>query len=731
MKKLLFIFLLAASQLQAAVGDTTKINVFNNFHMNRYGNFDQWVYVDPATPKSQRIWLKYTLGCLSNGQCEWDYTIRLFARQRTGKLDSTLLQAPNFRVNGQVKDSVLYSTDTTYNNVFNATTKQANLVATTQLLVVLYNDPQFPTKPTDSLRVWPAAFYQYTFDTAGVKTDSVWVPETNKIVLQNTPYYNVFEVINDIEIGRFISPYAASFPKTFKYDYVYDITDYASLLNDSVQLRIQYQGYSYGFTATMDVFMVEGEPAREAIQVENVYNGGFPYGRANNSIENYLTPKTFTVPADAKYVKAKVYITGHGAESNQGCSEFCSKNYFLKLNGSLFATQAVWKDDCGKNAIINQPGTWIYDRSNWCPGEKVPVYEYALNVAPGSTNTFDMDMEAFIANGDASYNIGVQLIYYNEYNYELDGGIEDIKAPTSNFWHNRTNPICDNAKVVLKNFGKTPITQALIHYKIGDGTEQEFNWKGNLEADKEVEITLPWLFWPANNTNNTFTVTLVNVNGANDGNATNNMLKTAFVKPQTLPLKFIIETRTNNRPEQNSYTIRNNEGILVFSRSFTQPNTLHRDTFSYSAGCFTFRFEDSGKNGLNFWAQQSEGSGTVRFVTAQMPIQILRTFNSDFGTFLEFNFTSQFPVGKSELPTNTNDITLFPSPANEYVTLSSKHTYINQVNIMTIDGKLVKTIAINNQETQISLADLPQGMYVFEIRDANGNFTYRKLPVAK
>jgi hypothetical protein len=50
---------------------------------------------------------------------------------------------------------------------------------------------------------------------------------------------------------------------------------------------------------------------------------------------------------------------------------------------------------------------------------------------------------------------------------------------------------------------------------------------------------------------------------------------------------------------------------------------------------------------------------------------------------------------------------------------------------MTIDGKLVKTIAINNQDTQISLADLPQGIYVFEIRDANGNITYRKLPVAK
>ncbi|TAE89547.1 MAG: hypothetical protein EAY81_02160, partial [Bacteroidetes bacterium] len=59
---------------EAANGDTTTVRVFNNYHMDRYGNHDTKVKLAGKDKKYQRIWLKYTLGCQSNGQCEWDYT---------------------------------------------------------------------------------------------------------------------------------------------------------------------------------------------------------------------------------------------------------------------------------------------------------------------------------------------------------------------------------------------------------------------------------------------------------------------------------------------------------------------------------------------------------------------------------------------------------------------------------------------------------------------------------
>lgn len=733
MKKLLLVVTvhLLVQTLWANPGDSVIVRSFDNFHMNRYGNFDQWVYVNRAKPQAQRIWLKYTLGCLSNGQCEWDYTIKLFARERTGRKDSTLMQAPSFRVNGQMRDSIWYSADTTYQTTFNATTKLTDSVPATPLLLVLYNNATNPLQPTDSIRVWPANFYMYHFDTTGNKTDSFFVTETHKLYRTNTPYYNVFDVINDIEIGRFISPYAKSFPKSFKYDYVFDVTDYAPLFNDSFELRIQYQGYSYGFTATMDLIFIEGTPARDVIKVENVYSGGFPYGRPNNSIENYLPLKNYTTPPNTQSVKAKVLITGHGMESNQNCAEFCAKHFILKHNNNTIANQLAWKDDCGKNAIINQPGTWIYDRSNWCPGEAVPVYEYALNANLGSNNTIDLDMEPFTANGDASYNIAVQLVNYKAFNYELDLGVEDIMAPTNNFWYNRTNPVCDNAQIKLKNHGKTTIQSAEISYKIGNGAAKTIIWTGNLPANQTINITLPWLDWTAGDTLNVFTVEIGKVNNIADGNLYNNKASSNFTRPIIMPERFVVETRTNNRPQENSYTIKNNMGQTVYSRTFTQANTLHRDTIQFSAGCFTFRFEDSGKNGLGFWAQPGEGTGSLRIVTLPSPtVRVLRTFNVDFGTFVELHFTSQFALSVNENNIPVAPLEVYPIPANNKIAISYGHA-LRQATLFNTQGKQVLQVGLNQPLEEISVETLNNGIYLLVIETQNGQTLTRKIEVRK
>ncbi len=717
-----------ANNLQAANGDSVVIRSFDNFHMNRYGNFDQWVFINPQMPKSQRIFLKYTLGCLSNGQCEWDYTIKLFARQRTGINDSTLQQAPNFRVKGQALDSLWYSKDTTYSTTFNTQTKSTDSLAHKPELLVLFNNPAQPLSPNDSIWFWPSNYYLFHFDASGNKTDSFWVAETHKINRVNTPYYSVFEVINDVEVGRFISPYAKTFPKSFKYDYVFDVSDYAALLKDSVELRIQYQGYSYGFTATMDLIFVEGTPVREAIKVENIYSGGFPYGRVNNSIENYLPEKDFVLPSGVGTVKAKVFISGHGMEENENCAEFCAKNYFLKHNKNIIATQKVWKDDCGKNAIANQPGTWIYDRSNWCPGEVVPVYEYDLDINSGSAHTIDLDMEPFTANGDASYNLAVQLIYYKPYNYELDLGIEEIIAPSKNFWHNRINPICDNASIRIKNHGKTKVESAEIKYTAANGLEKSYVWKGELASNKTTEVVLPYIDWSEANTNKFFTVNLAKVNGISDANPSNDRAISEFEMPLVLPEGFVIETRTNNRPQQNSYTIKNNLGQTLFTKTFSEANVWHRDTFRFNNGCYTFRFEDAGKNGLGFWAQAAEGNGNLRIVSLPSPnVKLLRNFNVDFGTFVQLHFVAQYPLKLNEtLP--TAEIKVFPVPANNTITLSSEEL-LSELVVYSPNGTKVMYQSLNDFEAQIDLTGLKNGLYVFYISDVNGTVSRKKIPV--
>jgi hypothetical protein len=64
-----------------------------------------------------------------------------------------------------------------------------------------------------------------------------------------------------IEIARVITPYATDWLTTNrKHDYIIDVTDYASVLNGNLDFRYIYQGYSWGFTVTLKLEMIEGVP---------------------------------------------------------------------------------------------------------------------------------------------------------------------------------------------------------------------------------------------------------------------------------------------------------------------------------------------------------------------------------------------------------------------------------------------------------------------------------------
>jgi hypothetical protein len=716
----------------ASPGDTTTINVYSRFHMDRYGFFNKWADFTNK-PQSQRIFMDFTLGCLDNGQCEWDYTIKIFARERTGLIDSAQKNAPLVRINGLSNfDTLFYRLDTTFYSQFDSVQAKEKLIANNPTWVVFFRNLQNPNKATDSIQIWPSRFYQIKYDSLGNAVDSIWISESDTTIQKVQVYYEKFQVINDIEIGRFISPYAKTFPKSFKYQYLFDVTEYESLLKDSVEIRIKYEGYSYGFTASIDFYCIEGMPIRNISKVENVYSGGYAYGRSNNPIENFLKPYTFTVPNGIQSVRARVYISGHGAEQNENCAEFCAKNYYLKLDNKLIAQKLVWKNDCGSNAIINQPGTWIYNRANWCPGEKVPVYDYLLQVNPGSTHTIDLDMEPFVANGDALYNIALQLFYVSNENFTTDVSLEEIISPTTNFWHNRINPICDNAQVKVKNLGTTSVQSLRFRYNIGGGASTSHVWEGKILANEEMVITLPWLQWPSGGNDSTFFVEITDVNGAPDQNLLNNKNKSRFIPTTILPASFVIEVRTNNRPEQNSYTIKDSQGKEYFSRIFTESNTIYRDTFNFSVGCFTLDFKDDGGNGLSFWAQPNEGNGNMRILSADMPVRLLRSWNMDFGSYIKFNFTAQFPLHTEDIVMNdAQSISIYPSPASDFLYIESEKIYPIEYKVIEMSGRVYKRISDNMDNTKINISDIPSGIYLLQINGAGGEVIIKKFSVLR
>ncbi|MES2381676.1 MAG: peptide-N-glycosidase F-related protein [Bacteroidota bacterium] len=730
MKKIyLILFLLSIiHNTNALNGDTTKIRAFDKLDMNHYGNFDAWVKFPDGAKKYQKIIMKYTLGCLSNGQCEWDYTNTLLVRENTGLKDSTQKQAPNYTIVGQstTPDTLYYLTDTAYKYFFNTTTQTADSTKQNAIVVLLYNNTSNPTLVTDTLKVWPT-YYRVNYNGSGVATDSTLVKNSASYIAKAMrTYYQVFDIINDYELGRMITPYAKFFNKNFQYTYVFDVTDFAGKLKDSVQIRMDYSGYSYGFTATVDFEMIEGTPNREVAKIENIYKGYFPYGNTSNPIDNFLPAKAFTQDAGTKSIKLRLTVTGHGGENNEGCSEFCAKKYFLKLNNTQIAEQLVWKDDCGKNAIINQGGTWIYDRANWCPGEQIAPYEYELNTQSGNNNV-DIDFEDFVANGSAGYQVMATLIHYKDYSYNNEVGLQEILWPSNDFRYQRLNPSCQAARVSVKNNGKNPLTSFTVKYQSGDKRINSFVWKGNIPFGATSTIDLGYIQWDANV--KTFKVWVESPNGATDENTTNNNLQVGnIVSPPTFPSQIIIETTTNKLPGENRWIIKNENGDTIASKLFTKTSTRHLDTVNIGYGCYTFQFDDAGKDGLSFWASSANtGSGSLR-ITATNPYRVLKTYNADFGTFITQHFTGQAPLSVNDMDETKNTMLVFPNPASKTVSIQldmplnfESKTY----QVFNIQGQLVYSHTTADYLVDIDLSNFSQGIYFAVVNTNNKSFTQK------
>lgn len=74
----------------------------------------------------------------------------------------------------------------------------------------------------------------------------------------------------------------------------------------------------------------------------------------------------------------------------------------------------------------------------------------------------------------------------------------------------------------------------------------------------------------------------------------------------------------------------------------------------------------------------------------------------------------------------TNDIKLFPNPAQSYIELSSKLENINQVCLYNINGSLENEYRFNNKNLQIDIQSLSPGIYFIAVK-TNSHFHYFKL----
>ena len=444
-----------------------------------------------------------------------------------------------------------------------------------------------------------------------------------------------------LEIARLISPYGWRFDQEWSFTWKVDVTDFSLLLRDSTEIVFNHTGYENntdrGWMVTCRFEVITGRPARELLGMDTLWQGSFPYGDSSGSIENYLSPRTIICGKDVTTAILRILQTGHGMDDLENCAEFCNKFREVILDGNLKDHRQIWQE-CGTNPLYPQAGTWIFDRANWCPGSMVQPHRIELPVKPGTSHILDVNMQPYVNPGkpSASYSFSSSVFYYAVPWAKNDVSIEDIIAPSSNDEFGRSNPVCMNPMIRMKNNGRRIIESVSVQYGFSAG-QATYLWKGRLDPQEIEEVELPWVF-PENRNEGIFAVVLEMPNGKKDDYPFDNSMS-SDVPPSPVyasPLQFIL--KTNNESHHNAYRIVDHSGRIISEKKLgsMKPQTVYRDTLRLTPGCYEILVNDTAGDGLDFWFNPEGGYGYVRLL--DLNGRLVKSFLSDFGSDILHSF---------------------------------------------------------------------------------------------
>lgn len=565
--------------------------------------------------------------------------------------------------------------------------------------------------------------------------------QTNPLVVDTV--WRVFDEIEPYELCKIITPYGGSLSQSWTRTFTYDVTEYYPLLRDSVELEAFYQGWSSGFSVSIKFTMIEGTPPRDVLSVGNLYRKKFNYINSAQVEREHLPARSVSLHPGATQFEARVAPSGHGFVNSLNCAEFCNKDYYLSVNGNRVATQAMWRNDCGLNSVWPQAGTWLFDRANWCPGDKVNIYTH--NLTPhlsGSSATINLDIEPYsytVPAGEvpANYNMSAQLLQMGDFNYQLDAEIKAIISPSLNDAYGRENPVCNEAQILVRNLGANPITTLDLQYGVAGNTNwQQHQWTGNLEPLAETTLTLPmgdisnWTSWQDTLR---FMAQILKVNGQTDELAYNNRRESGFVPTPQFPGMISFNLRTNAAAAETSWQLKDLVADTIIEQGDNlSNNTVYRDSLNLPSGCYQLTIFDSDKDGLSFFANNDgSGSANLRNVGGSF---FYYTVNPNFGTRFQLNFTVGYGIGLPDEAALGSPVAVFPNPAQGQLHLQWEGaTAVNcSYRLLSINGQLLQESPVQNTSSldeTLDISQLSPGLYLLEVN--LGEVTWQEKVVVK
>ena len=537
-----------------------------------------------------------------------------------------------------------------------------------------------------------------------------------------------FEVIDRVELARYITPYGINL--TLGPDgwaWVFDVTDYAPLLKDSVELQCG----NWQELLDLKFAFIEGTPPRDVKNVEAFWKG---LHYLNNWDETIL-PQAYNPGNGEEMWRLKTRASGHDFGQGNNCGEFCYNTHSVKVNDNL---QWSWEimQECADNPLYPQGGTWIYDRAGWCPGAPVRTEDLELtpfvNAGEPFTVEYDVTHDPY-----GNYRMEGQIIGYGAPNMAHDVELMDILAPNEDKLLSRFNPVCENPVVRIRNTGSEPLTAVDFVLGIVGGEMQsvtvELEGPMAFLETREVEIPYDALEYMIGDDDELLRFEVrADVAGGLDEDPSNGWMSVNFRRPPTYQYpnlddnRLIVRLRTNAVPLETTVEITKSDGSLYWARSYSQPNTLHMDTLVLNEGCYRITIYDSGDDGLSFWAN-NDGNGYCNL--KRVMGGTFKTFEEDFGKSISqaFYWATDIVSDAKEVPEHEGDLAVFPNPLrDELMILPAGFSGQAEWRLHNVQGQLIDQGSLWAQAGSRSVLDAskwPTGTLVLVVASGDSVWT--------
>ena len=164
-----------------------------------------------------------------------------------------------------------------------------------------------------------------------------------------------------------------------------DVSDFTTLLQGLVEFELYLESYDgAGIAPIMTFEYTKGRPDYPYVDMQELWFGTFAFG----DYDNRCPIPTRNVKFDESVEKAKLRLvtSGHNWSSgtngnvNTGnAAEFYEATHNINVNGATKYTQHLWRTCNPSPTNCESNGTWWYDRSGWCPGSFMLVWNYSLD----------------------------------------------------------------------------------------------------------------------------------------------------------------------------------------------------------------------------------------------------------------------------------------------------------------------------------------------------------------